>query len=267
MKLSILVRFQAPEQSVLLARFFVYWLLLVYNNHMETRRIKFSGKPIILQLRDDVDDSVACEIFKHREYRRAEGAIHEAKAAIVDAGAHAGFFTIYCRALNPNVMIYALEPEAENFGTMLKNFGLNSMINVEPLQFALSDKSGTADLLISDDSHNHSLEKVGMFSGGKSVKVKTLSLSGLAEKFMLKKIDLVKMDIEGGEFDVILKLSDKDFSIVNYFVLEYHNVGAKNHKILEKTLRENHFGVEIFPSKFDKKMGFIFAGNKSLRRK
>ncbi|MCX6782135.1 MAG: FkbM family methyltransferase [Candidatus Magasanikbacteria bacterium] len=233
---------------------------------MNIKKVKYLGKDIVLQIRDSVDNSVAAEIFKHREYRRAETAISEAKIVIIDVGAHAGYFTIYCRAINPIVKVLALEPEPENYQFLLENIRLNKIENVEPLELALSGISGEADLLISGDSHNHSLSGNDMLVTGKSIKVKTCSLSDLAERYKLKKIDLIKMDIEGEEYNVISKLSDNDFSIVSAFIFEYHNFGARNHKIIEKILRENHFGVEIFPSKFDKKMGFIFARNKLLKR-
>ncbi len=234
---------------------------------MKTRRVKLSGKQIELQLRDDVDDSVAGEIFKYREYRSAEDVIINAKTAIIDAGAHAGYFTIYCRILNSKVKILALEPEERNYAFMLENFRLNNVKNVEPLSAALTGESGDAELLISDDSQNHSLKNAGFLTSEKAVKVNTCALPDLAKKYKLKCIDLVKMDIEGGEYDVISNLSAKDFLIINFFIFEYHNFGSKNHKVLEQILRENHFGVQVFPSKFDKKMGFIFAKNKLLRRK
>jgi hypothetical protein len=46
--------------------------------------------------------------------------------------------------------------------------------------------------------------------------------------------------------------------------MEYHNYSGLNYKSIEIQLRENGFGVQIFPSKFDKKMGFIFAKNKRI---
>lgn len=73
------------------------------------------------------------------------------------------------------------------------------------------------------------------------------------------------MDIEGGEFEVIESLQPKHFSLFQNIILEYHNSSERHYRTLETKLRENGFSVQIFPSHFDKTMGFIFAANKRLR--
>ena len=72
--------------------------------------VKLGGNSWQARLRDEADQSVFNEIFKLGEYRSADEAIKNAKDAIVDVGAHAGFFSMYCRALNKKVKIFAVEP-------------------------------------------------------------------------------------------------------------------------------------------------------------
>ena len=74
-----------------------------------------------IDLRDEADRSVFNEIFKFGEYRIAEEAIRGAAYPILDIGAHAGFFSLYCHAQNPKVKIFALEPEPENYKFLQKN--------------------------------------------------------------------------------------------------------------------------------------------------
>ena len=94
------------------------------------------------------------------------------------------------------------------------------------------------------------------------------------------------MDIEGGEYEVFDGMSDDDFAMVNFIILEYHNgyeargkdardlsrangqytsqyMGIRHKDIVEK-LRANGFGVQVFPSHFDKTMGFVWANNKRI---
>jgi hypothetical protein len=49
--------------------------------------------------------------------------------------------------------------------------------------------------------------------------------------------------------------------MVNYVILEYHEGREKSIEI-EQQLRENGFSVQVFPSKFDKTMGFMYGRNK-----
>ena len=70
------------------------------------------------------------------------------------------------------------------------------------------------------------------------------------------------MDIEGSEFEILENLKSEDFNLFENIVFEYHDNKDRNHKKLEQILRENKFGVQTFPSKFDKTMGFIFGNKK-----
>ncbi|KKU26292.1 MAG: FkbM family methyltransferase [Candidatus Magasanikbacteria bacterium GW2011_GWA2_46_17] len=225
-----------------------------------------------LTFRDDADQSVAAEIFKRREYRAADEVIHNAKHPIIDAGAHAGFFSLYCRSLNPEVKIYALEPEPNNFEHLNKYLRLNNVTNVHPLQLALAAETGERELYLSTDSHNHSLvipAKAGIHvvqtDEVTTVLVHTLTLNDLCNQYKISVISVLKMDIEGAEYEVIESLTPKDLAKIGSLILEYHNNANNNYKNIEQTLRQNGFSVQIFPSKFDKTMGFIFALNKSIK--
>lgn len=212
-------------------------------------------------IRDEADRSVYNEIFKIREYRAADEVIKKAEEPILDVGAHSGMFTLYCRALNEKVKIFVLEPEENNFKLLNKHIKENRLKNIKPFKRALAGKTGERDLHISADSHNHSLFH---FSGeGKKVVMSdTVSLGDFIKENKIKKISLLKMDIEGGEYEVLESLGKKEFGIINAMIMEYHDLNDRKHRTLETILRENCFGVQIFPSKFDKTMGFIFARNK-----
>ena len=64
------------------------------------------------------DHSVFLQIFLKEEYFYSyDKNIH----TIVDAGANAGYATIYFASLFPNAEIIAIEPELENFKLLTKN--------------------------------------------------------------------------------------------------------------------------------------------------
>jgi len=226
------------------------------------RQLNFEGHKITFEERDEVDRSVAAEIFKFREYRAAETTVKTAKL-IVDVGAHVGLFTLYCRALNPTAKIVALEPEPNNFLRLTSSLALNSVIGVLTEPVALASKTGYARLIISDDSHNHHLGHDN--APGEGLAVKTVSLSSLKKQKKIGQIDLIKMDIEGGEYDILENWTAVDFAGINHIILEYHDIKKNGRQILEKILRENGFGVQVFPSKFSRRLGFIWAHNKRIK--
>ncbi|MFA7653725.1 MAG: FkbM family methyltransferase [Candidatus Magasanikbacteria bacterium] len=237
---------------------------------MENIILKFEKSEFKLSLRGEADTSVMREIFKLREYRRAEEVIKQAQDPILDVGAHAGFFSLYCRALNPVVKILGLEPEKNNLEFFAKHLKNNKIKDVAIIAGALAGKTGERVLKISSDSHNHRLNdnrlpEVFLSKAGyrdeTEVKVRVFSLFDLCRLHKIKKLSLIKMDIEGGEFEVFESLMSEDYLLFQSIILEYHN-NIDHYQIIENKLRVNGFGVQVFPSKFDKTMGFIFASNK-----
>jgi FkbM family methyltransferase len=229
--------------------------------------IKRRGKNfnLAVKLRDEIDESIWAEIFKHGEYRVCEPIIISAQYPIIDVGAHAGFFSLYARDLNQNVLIYAMEPEPKNFIALNTNINGNKLKNIFTLNLALTDKSDKKKLIISEDSHNHKLitkpEKDGK---QKTCSVQTICLSDLFKNYNINKISLLKMDVEGEEFKIFKNAKSPELRQIEAIILEYHNNQENNYKKIENILRKNGFGVQIFPSKFEKKLGFIYANNKLI---
>jgi len=231
-----------------------------YEFLMQTRQIKFNHHTFKVNLRDQADASVLAEIFQIREYRAAENIIKSASFPIIDAGAQAGFFTLYCRALNAKIRIYAIEPEPTNALFLAKHLKLNHIQNVKIFQQALAGKSGKCEFFVSEDTHNHSLLKPEEFKT--KILVPILSLSDFLKEHKLKKVSLLKMDIEGAEYEVLANLAKDDWRKFENILLEYHDLPEKNHQQLAELIRSNGFSLEIFPSHYDKKLGYMLARNK-----
>lgn len=90
-----------------------------------------------------------------------------------------------------------------------------------------------------DQSGNLFSNRSGQYGNAEIYKVKSYDF-----KTTFKKIDFLKCNIEGGEYQLI---EDGFFDIVDFFVLEAHNnhVKGKNYKNAVKGLEEN-FNLEIW---------------------
>jgi len=223
--------------------------------------IKFNNKEIKVEPRDSIDISVMREIFKLREYRAAEEAIREASDPIIDVGAHAGFFVLYCRVLNQRAQIFAIEPEPSNLTILEQHLKLNKIKKTTVVAGAIAGNSDDRYLTLSANNHNHKLSSTEAIG---DVKVYAWSLRDFCREHKIEFISLLKLDVEGTEFEIFDNLTDADFGLFKNVILEYHNSSYNNHKDIEGKLRSHGFGVQIFPSKFDKNMGFIFASNKRI---
>jgi len=224
---------------------------------MKLNNLSFNNQDYQIKIRSQADKSVMKEIFELGEYKDVESIIKSAKAPIIDAGAQAGFFCLYCRALNSEVKIYAIEPDENNLEVLADNLTVNNISNVEIIPAALAGQTGLRDFFISTDTHNHSLFKVLAPQITKTNKIKTYSLDDFLNEQGIERVSLLKLDIEGAEYEVLNNF--KGWKKINNIILEYHDFGEYKHSQLIELLQEKSFKTKTTPSKFDKSLGFIIG--------
>lgn len=241
---------------------------------MLQKQIKFNHENIEINYRDDSDLSVIDEIFIDKMYRSTESIIlnlssnsaGRQSSIILDIGAHIGLFSIYASALNPKVKIIALEPEPNNFALMKENLKLNHCENVVVKNIALvSDGQQNIDLYLSENSHNHTTTPNHLTTQPLDhVIVPATNLGKLIKQNKLDKISLLKMDIEGTEFEIFENVEDKILNIVENIAVEYHEDENNKRADLENIIRSHGFSVEHFPNHYDKRFGLLLCRNKKI---
>ena len=152
-------------------------------------------------------------------------------AVIVDAGANVGLFTCWAAHRNPTAAIVAIEPFPRNLERLKEHVRQNGFTQrVEVVAAALSASAGTARLSTAAEASQMfrltSEKTVG------SVEVLTITLADIVERTTHSSIDLMKMDIEGSEYEVLLSTPAGTFSRIRRISLEYHqpSPGAQHNK-------------------------------------
>ena len=129
----------------------------------------------------------------------------ESPLTIFDAGAHLGDSTEqYLRAF-PASRVFAFEPASANFEAARLRLATYAG-RVELLQAGVSDHAGTADLHLTSHDGSHSLLRVGdnryfdwpIQNIGREP-VRLVTLDGFCADRGIDAIDILKMDIQGGE--------------------------------------------------------------------
>ena len=115
---------------------------------MKLNNLHFNNQDFKFYIRSQADKSVVKEVFELREYKEVEAIIKSAKATIIDGGAQAGFFVLYCRALNPEVKILAIEPDEDNLELLNQHIEINNLKNVEGIIEIHKNKAGEGAKLI-----------------------------------------------------------------------------------------------------------------------
>jgi len=139
------------------------------------------------------------------EEQMIEDVLHEARPDDVfyDIGANAGMYS--CLAADQlEKPVVAFEPEPNNAARLEQNVALNDA-DVSVHRYALSDESGTAELAITLDQTGpagHSLV-TGSEGDSDTITVETAVGDELVDELDLPTPDIVKIDVEGAEWQVL----------------------------------------------------------------
>ncbi len=139
---------------------------------------------------------------------------------IIDCGSNIGLSVIYFKHLYPNSKIIAFEPDKLLYNILQRNITVNKSSNVTTYQKAISHKIGFLGFQsdgadggrVSQNQRSHQVEAV------------------VLSDFIDKKVDLLKIDIEGNELKVLQTCSEK-LHLVKYLFLEYHSFKDKDQQL------------------------------------
>ncbi len=180
---------------------------------------------------------------------------------IFDIGSNIGSFSIYAHRLNKhlNPIIYSFEPHPDNVNLTEANFKRNRLANYHIVQKAVAGIDGVASFDISGAFDAFKLND----QSTETIEVTTIKLSTFCSRNSIDKIHLLKIDIEGGEYDVI----EHDLNFINEKVevmfIEYHNFDVNDgESLLIEALKAN-FDISI--QNPHKDGGMLIATNKILK--
>lgn len=180
---------------------------------------------------------------------------------IVDIGANIGSFSIYAHRLNKhlNPTIYAFEPHPDNAKLTEVNFRRNGLENYHIVKKAIAGIDGVASFDISGAYDSFKLNA----NSADTIGVETVKLSTFCMSNNIDNIHLLKMDIEGGEYDVIEHDLDFISEKVEVMFIEYHNFDVDDgQSVLIESLEAN-FDISI--QNPHKDGGMLIATNKAMK--
>jgi len=117
----------------------------------------------------------------------------------LDIGANIGYYTLLLSKLARNGKIYSFEPNSTNFQLLNLNVYINDFQNVITNQIALSNENNYQNFKITKDSAFASFKNTERSEVIDEVKVKTKKLDDYIQEKEIKKIDFIKIDVEGAE--------------------------------------------------------------------
>ncbi|MEM2293853.1 MAG: FkbM family methyltransferase [Nitrososphaerota archaeon] len=157
---------------------------------------------------------------------------------VVDAGAHVGLYSLVASVFAKEVI--SIEPHPLNFRILELNKIINLANNIIPLNKALWSERATLELHEGTHTGGHS---VLQNSFGKGYIVQSITLGEIIDEF--GKIDLLKMDVEGSEFEIFKRLDANIMKKISHLCMEVHLQKGEARQI-EEFLSSNGFSVMSF---------------------
>ena len=159
-------------------------------------------------------------------------------SVVFDLGGYVGDFAFEINQKYGS-KVYLFEPHPKFFEICDKRFSNNT--NIIPLNYGLSDIDGIFHL---SDSVDGSSFLNPNHKGKKLLNCKLRDFFKVLEDLKISKIDLMKINIEGGEYPLLQYISDKNkLEIVDQYQIQFHNfideAESKRNSII-KSLGDSH---------------------------
>jgi FkbM family methyltransferase len=186
-------------------------------------------------------------------------------ATVVDIGANTGLFTLFIKARSPSASIIAVEPMPEALRALRQNIDLHNLSGVAIHDCALGAVRESAvpftyypaipgnstrypeDKQLQKDVLKRTVlaEDVEAEHEGYPVLVSVETTSAILP--VDRRIDLIKVDVEGAELDVLRGIADSQWPLIDQFILEVQDLRGRLRTICQM-LHDRGFRTTTRPS-------------------
>lgn len=177
------------------------------------------------------------EIFAEDCYRLDWflGALRDRPLQVVDIGGQVGTFACRLAAWHPKATVTSYEPSPATAAYLRANVAQNGLGDrVTVVQRAVSARTGTAAFEDNGGgSGTNGLVSAGHGTGGTVIEVETVPFHQVVASLATAP-DVVKMDCEGGEYELVGGSSADDWASVQRLVLEHHQVPGRSWEELRR---------------------------------
>lgn len=172
--------------------------------------------------------------------------------AFVDCGAHHGLYTLLAsNRVGSSGKVVAFEPSPREARRLRLHLRLNRRTNVAVVPLAVGAQPGDAELHVIDsfDDGRNSLRDDGALPSNHGVSVKVTSLDACLPALTAGTVDVLKIDVEGGELDVLTgaaELLTKQPRPIVMCEIEQERTQAWNYDCCEIAAFLQQRGFELF---------------------
>lgn len=178
--------------------------------------------PLIIR-KNTTDWATFCDIFI---FNRFNPPVKINPKLIIDAGAYAGYSSLYFHQKHPDAKIFSLEPETSNFKILKEN--TKNIPEIIPMKVGLWPKK--CFLKIFDRGTGHWGFMTKEVAETENYDVEAVTIDDILKKSGSDRIGILKIDIEGSEQELFSYNFESWIDKVDVMIVELHNRIRENCK-------------------------------------
>ena len=181
----------------------------------------------------------------------------------MDIGGGWGDFALSIGRNHPQCRVIAFEPFPPSIELFEENRILNQVSNVELVHAAIGKESGK--LRLSTQNKEAVQLSTADTKTGTWLEVESLSLADAMQNHLIERCDFLKMDCEGGEYDILFSAPDDVLARIDRICMESHDgMSNYNHTDLIHFLEGHGYRVRYKVNPVHTSLGMVFAIHNSI---
>lgn len=182
------------------------WKILNRAMKGKTLRVRlFSGDPFLVRVGDQVSREIFCHGCHEPQLTSLLLPFLGPGMTVFDIGANIGYYTVLmARRVGPAGMVHSFEINETVIQLLEGNIRCANVRNVKVVKRAVTKTTGTREFFVprAGDEAEGSLSKSNRYEAANVVTVPSVSLDDYVEENKIKKVGLIKIDVEGAEYEV-----------------------------------------------------------------
>jgi FkbM family methyltransferase len=191
-------------------------------------------------------------VFIRKHYGSIAG-----KSTIVEIGANIGTFAVYAATDNKKAKLYSYEPIKANYDVLLRNIAENGYQDrIKTFNLGVASKTEKRNFYLAS-SPEHSFTKGD--ANEHSVSVDCLSLGDVLKNNGISKVDLLKINAEGAEYEILYSTGKECFDKIDEIRMEYHEHKSEKYNLESlRSFLEKLGYVSTYLYKYSEHEGFLW---------
>jgi FkbM family methyltransferase len=224
---------------------FVLWRILPWRDTITVRL--YTDEVLAIRGRPTLDFNIALEVFVSKIYSPPRPISPDSIKTVVDIGTNVGYALVFLAKCFPDAELIGFEPHPGNARQALANIANNHIVGRTTLNVAAAGVRPGSAFITDDSARSRVVSEYDTVPGNGRKQLLPIDIVDFFETVKARNIDFLKLDCEGGEYDLIFDPRFEDLG-ARFLVLEWHLTDQHPNADAEIIKRLRDCGWEVIPT-------------------